>query len=123
MTARNAINTVKRFTAQYGTLVSWEEFEEVENSRGINITQKTGKMVNAKLLLMSEKWSVLKPLIETFGLSQDYTKYLLVLPDINLKKDMVIIDNNYQKWKIGIIDTKDIAGVPIFKQINLIEVK
>jgi hypothetical protein len=119
----NMINIVKRFTTQYGVNVTWQEPEITTNSRGKPVTNKSETTKSAKVLLLKEKFNPMK-IIDTgvIGLGQDYTRYILALPDVEIKKDMIITDNHNMKWKLGFIDWFDIGGVPVCKQSSLTEV-
>ena len=124
MTFASMINMVKRFTDQYGVFVVWDEMITETNSRGKPVNNKNGIIKSAKVLLLKEKFSPLQ-IIDAgiIGLGQDYTRYILTLPDIEVQKDMIIIDNHNRKWKLGIIDWFDIGGVPVCKQSELTEVQ
>jgi hypothetical protein len=124
MKAENMINMIKKFTDQYGVDVTWQEHEETINSRGKPINNKSQIIKSAKVLLLKEKFNSMK-VIDTnaIGLSQDYTRYLLTLPEIDIKKDMAITDNHNIKWKLGFIDWFDVGGVPVAKQSSLTKVQ
>jgi hypothetical protein len=123
MNPQNMINMVKRFTDQYGVNVSWREPEITNNSRGIPVSDKSEITNSAKVLLLKEKFNSMKIIdTDSIGLSQDYTRYVLALPEIEIKKDMVITDNHNTKWKLGVIDWFDVGGVPVCKQSALTEV-
>ena len=123
MNAKNMINMVKRYIKQDGVNVTWNEVETVKNSRGIETANKTSEVKFAKVLLLKEKFNPLQ-IIDTniIGLSQDYTRYILTLPETDIKKDIVITDNHGMKWKLGVVDHFDIGGVFICKQSALTEV-
>ena len=123
MNAKNMINMVKRYIKQDGVNITWNEVETVKNSRGIETANKTSEIKSAKVLLLKEKFNPLQ-VIDTniIGLSQDYARYILTLPETDIKKDMVITDNHNMKWKLGIVDWFDIGDVSIFKQSALTEV-
>jgi len=122
MNPRNMINMVKKFTDQYGVTVTWQEQETTVNSRGRPIEAESGIPKSAKVLILKEKYSPLQAIQVSTGLSQDYARYILALPDIDLKKDMVVTDAHNMKWKLGIVDWFDIAGVSVAKQAALTEV-
>jgi hypothetical protein len=124
MKPQNMINMVKRYTDQYGVNVSWQEPIITTNSRGIPVKNGEGELKSEKVLLLKEKFNPMK-IIDTniIGLSQDYTRYILTLPEIEIKKDMVITDNHSIKWKLGFIDWFDISGTAVCKQASLIEVQ
>jgi hypothetical protein len=128
MNPQNMINMVKKFTNQYGVNVTWQELEVTNNSRGIPVVNKSEITNSVKVLLLKEKFNPIKTTdmkisdINVIGLSQDYTRYIIVLPEINIKKDMVITDNHNMKWKLGVIDWFDVGGVSVFKQSALTEV-
>jgi len=123
MKAENIIAMVKRFTDQYGVNVSWQNKEIKTNSRGIKIEETNGEIKSFKVLLLKEKFNPLQ-VIDTgvFGLSQDYTRFILTLPDIEIVKDLIITDSHKRKWKLGIVDWFDIGGVTVAKQATLTEV-
>ena len=124
MKPENMINMIRRFTDQYGVTVTWFENEEKENSRGKTLNIKSENAKTSKVLLLKEKFNPLQVIDSgVFGLTQDYTRYVLTLPDVEIKKDMVITDNHGMRWKLGIIDWFDIGGVSIAKQSALTEVK
>lgn len=124
MKPQNMINMIKRFTDQYGVNITWQEPVITNNSRGIPVENSTGKSKSEKVLLLKEKYNPMK-VIDTnvIGLSQDYTRYILTLPEIEIKKDMVITDNHGMKWKLGFIDWFDIGGISVCKQSSLTEVQ
>lgn len=124
MKLMNMINMIKKFTDQYGVLVTWTEFETTINSRGQTVQSNTEIVKSSKVLLLKEKYNPLNIINSNIiGLSQEYARYLLVLPEIEIKKDMVITDNHNIKWKLGFIDWFDVGGVPVAKQTTLTEVK
>ena len=122
MKPASIINMVKNFTDQYGVTITWKEHETGINSRGRSTDTETGMINSAKVLVLKEKFNPLTTISIAVGLSQDYTRYILALPEIELKKDMVITDNHNMKWKLGIIDWFDVGGVPVAKQTTLTEV-
>ena len=124
MKAESMIEMVKRFTKQYGVDVSWQEQTVTNNSRGKPVVTNDGKIKSAKVLLLKDKFDPLK-IIDTnvFGLSADYSRYILTLPEIEIMQDMIITDNHNMKWKLGIIDWFDVGGTPVCKQSRLTEVK
>jgi len=120
--ATRMIALVHRFTAQYGVTVTWQEQTEEINSRGAVIAVNNGPMKSARVLLLKEKFTTLKSFTEVFGLTQDYTRYILTLPNVDIKKDIIITDNHGMKWKLGIVDWFDVGGVSVAKQASLLEV-
>jgi len=123
MKPQNIINIIKRYTSQYGINITWQETETTINSRGKTVDSKTEIIKTAKVLLLKEKYNPVQ-IISTniIGLSQDYARYVLTLPDIEIKKDMVITDSHNRKWKLGAIDWIDIGDIPVCKQSLLTEV-
>jgi len=124
MKAENIKNMVKRFTDQYGVDISWHITEIKNNSRGVPvITEGTNKLKTAKVLLLKEKFNPLQ-IVESsiVGLTQDYTRFILTLPDVEIFKDLIITDNHNKKWKLGIVDWFDVGGVPVAKQASLTEI-
>jgi hypothetical protein len=119
----NFINLVKEKTNQYGVDITWNENRKVENDRGVTIKEETDIVKSAKVLLLKEKFNPTQ-VINTgaIGLSQDYSRYIITLPEIEIEKDLVIIDNHNRKWKLGFIDYYDIGGIVICKQASLTEV-
>jgi len=118
------IKLVKEKTEQYGIVINWNASEAAVNSRGRSVLNNNGEVKSAKVLLLKEKFAPLKIIdANTIGLSQDYARYLLTLPEVEIKKDMVITDNHDRKWKLGFIDWFDISGVPVCKQTTLTEVE
>jgi len=122
MTPGSIINMVKRFTRQYGVKITWVELKTEENSRGVLVTTESEIPMSATVLILKEKYSVLKAIQVAVGISQDYTRYVLTLPDVAIKKDMVITDNHGMTWKLGVVDWFDVGGVPVAKQASLLEV-
>ena len=123
MTLKSIVNLVTKFTKLYGVSIIWEEQETVLNSRGQPISKGTAVQKTARVLLLKEKFSVLQPIETVIGLSQDYARYLLTLPNIGIGKDLIITDEHNRKWKTGIADWFDIAGKPVCYQLALTEVK
>jgi len=123
MTSANIIKLIKRFTDQYGVFVTWIEPEKIVNSRGVETFTQNNLMKTAKVLLLKDKFNPLQ-VINTgiIGLGQNYTRYILTLPEIEIKKDLVITDNHEMKWKLGVVDWFDIGGIPVCKQAALTEV-
>jgi len=124
MKAENMIAMIQKFTDQYGVEVTWKVSETRLNERGVKVKTSNEIIKSAKILLLKEKFNPMK-VFDTgvIGLSQDYTRYLLTLPAIELEKDMIITDNHNMKWKLGFIDWFDIGGEPVCKQISIMEVK
>ena len=122
MNAAGMINLVKKFTNKNGVKITWTEQTLVENSRGELVPSDTGVSKSATVLILKEKFNVLKPIETSVGISQDYSRYVFALPDVDIKKDMVITDNHGMKWKLGIVDWFDVGGVPVAKQSALTEV-
>jgi len=125
MKPQSIIDMVKKFTDLYGVDVTWQEPVTLTNSRVKPInTNNSDTTKTAKVLLLKEKFNPMK-IIDTgvIGLSQDYTRYLLVLPEVEIMKDLVITDNHNMKWKLGFIDWFDVGGVPVCKQVSLSEVQ
>jgi hypothetical protein len=123
MKPENIINMVKKYTDEYGVNVTWNETETINNSRGIPVSNKTSETKSAKVLLLKEKISPIQVInTNAIGLSQDYARYILTLPDIEIEKDTAITDSHNRKWKLGIIDYFDIGGVPVCRQASLLEV-
>jgi len=124
MNAKNMINMVNRYIKKDGVNVTWNENETVKNSRGIAISNKTSEIKSAKVLLLKEKFNLLQVIdTDVIGLSQNYAKYILMLPEVEIVKDTVITDNHNMKWKLGVVDWFDIGDIFIFKQAALTEVK
>lgn len=123
MTPSSMINMVERFTNQYGVHITWNEPVITFNSRNNPVSSNTGPIKTAKVLLLKEKFNPMK-VFDTgiIGLGQDHTRYIMALPDVDLKKDMVVTDNHAIKWKLGFIDWFDVAGTPVCKQATLTEV-
>ena len=122
MNARSMLDLVAGFTREYGVVVTYQEQETELNSRGVPIVKQSDVIKSVKVLLLKEQFSVLKPIQTVAGLSQDYTRYIVTLPDVDIKKDMIITDNHNIKWKLGIVDWFDIGGVAVAKQASLIAV-
>jgi hypothetical protein len=123
MNPQSMIDMVKRFTDQNGVNVTWQKPEITNNSRGMPVLNKSAITTSARVLLLKEKFNPLKVInTDAIGLGQDYTRYILALPEIEIEKDMVITDNHNMKWKLGIIDWFDVGGVPVCKQSALTEV-
>ena len=124
MKAENILDMIKRYTDQYGVDISWNKTETVNNSRGVSIENKTDEIKSAKVLLLKEKFNPLQIIgANPIGLSHDYARYVIALPEIDIKKDMIITDNHNMKWKLGVIDWFDIGGTAVCKQSALTEVK
>jgi len=123
MNAENIIDMVKRFTDQGGVYVTWNESVMEKNSRNISVNKNNEKQITKKVLLLKEKFNPLQVMDSgVFGLTQDYTRYILTLPDVDIKKDMIITDSRNRKWKLGIVDWFDIQDVVVAKQSSLTEV-
>ena len=121
MKPENVINMIKRFTDSYGVTVFYNEQVVTLNSRGREVTSNTGDTKTVKVLLLKEKINLLQEInTEAIGLTQDYSRYILTLPEIDIKKDMIITDNHGMKWKLGIIDWFDIGETVVAKQAPLI---
>jgi len=117
------IEMIKGMTLEYGVNVTWQSNAVKTNSRGIKIEETNGEIKSAKVLLLKEKFDPLKPIDSgVFGLTQEYARFIIVLPDVEIMKDLIITDNHNKKWKLGIVDWFDIAGKEIMKQSALTEV-
>ena len=122
MRPETMLSLLKRFTQDHGVIVSWKEASEEINSSGVTVTSGNGEIITAKVLLLKERFNALKSLEAVSGVSHDYTRYILTLPEIDIRKDVVITDNHGIKWKLGIVDWFDIGGVSVAKQAKLMEV-
>jgi len=122
MTPQSAMAMVRRFTDKYGVRITWQQMMRTENSRGIEIFEPSGSVQSAIVLILKEKFTVITSIEVSIGLSQDYTRYVLALPSVDLKKDMVITDSHGMKWKLGTVDWFDVGGVPVAKQAQLMGV-
>jgi hypothetical protein len=123
MKPERMIAMVKKLTNKYGVDVQLQEPEIIYNERGIPIPGKTEIIKSSKVLLLKEKFNPIK-VTDTgvIGISQDYARYILTLPEVEIKKDMVITDNHNMKWKLGPIDWFDVGEVAVCKQADLLEV-
>jgi len=123
MKPESIIKMVKNKIDQYGVTVSWQKIVTKNNSRGRPIDETTDEKIYAKVLLMKEKYNPLQIMdSKIIGLTQDFTRFILTLPDVEIMKDLIITDNHEKKWKLGIVDWFDIGGVPVCKQSALTEV-
>jgi len=122
MNPRSIINLVKRFTRQYGVKITWLEPSETLNSRGVVVGDENDNEKSAIVLLLKERFNPLDPRSAVMGLTQDYTRYILTLPEIKIAKDVIITDNHGMKWKVGIVDWIDIGGTTVYKQASITEV-
>jgi hypothetical protein len=123
MKAERIINMIKGKTDEYGVTVSWQDTKVTKNSRRVTTTENTGEIKSFKVLLLKEKFNLLQVIdSNSIGLTQDYARYILTLPDIPILKDLIITDNHNKKWKLGIVDWFDIGGVAVLKQSALTEV-
>jgi len=122
MKPANAKDIVKKFLRNYGVPVTWVEKVEETNSRGKVVLVDGTETKTATVLILKEKFNPLNPQLWAGGITQDYTRYVLALPDIPLAKDLVITDNHGMRWKLGIVDWFDVGGVSVAKQASLMEV-
>jgi len=122
LTPRSAMAMVQRFTRRYGVPVSWVEPIMEENSRGYKTATEGEVTKLATVLILKERFNPLNPQVAAFGLTQDYTRYILTLPNIGIAKDIVITDNHGLKWRVGVVDWFDVGGVAVAKQAKLTEV-
>ena len=122
LSPRSVINMVRRFTRRYGVPISWIAPVMEENSRGHLVTTDGEITKLATVLILKEKINPLNPQVNVAGLGQDYARYIMTLPDVDIQKDLVITDNHNMHWKIGIVDWFDVGGVCVAKQAKLIEV-
>jgi hypothetical protein len=123
MKAGSMIKLVKKFTKASGVMITYYEQEMGTNSRGQPIPIGEPIQRTAKVLLIKEKYNPLQVInLAGIGLSQDYTRYIIALPGIPLKKDMIVTDNHNLKWKLGIVDWFDIGGKEVCTQVPITEV-
>jgi hypothetical protein len=123
MKAVNVINLVKKFTAAYGVEITWREPVITLNSRGIPVKSGEGEERKASVLILKDKFTLLKPInADGFGISFDYGRFILAVPEVDIKKDLIITDAQGGKWKLGVVDYLEIGGVPVVKQVMLLEV-
>ena len=111
-------------TDEYGVTVTWQDTSITKNSRGTPITENKGKIKSAKVLLLKEKFNILQTIdSNVIGLTQDYARFILTLPEIDIMKDLIITDNHNRKWKLGVVDFIDIGEIIVMKQAQLTEVQ
>lgn len=123
MNPQSMLNLVTKFTNKYGVPITWEEVSPAErNAVGAVIAGASSITHNAKVLLLKEKYNPLNPSNFSIGIGGDFTRYILALPKIDLKKDMIVTDNHGMKWKLGIVDWFDVGGVSVAKQVSITEV-
>lgn len=116
---RQAKALVARFLRKYGRKITWRARVEKTNSRGIAVAADGEETERAAALLLKERFSPLDPKSGLAGLTQDYARYVLALPDVALQRDMVIADDSGMRWRLGIVDWFDVGGVTICKQASL----
>lgn len=121
MTAQAATAMVIRAMKKFGVRITWKVPLQEYNSRGVLVNTESEMERSAIVLLLKERFSVLKSLETVVGLSHDYTRYLITLPSIDIKQGTIITDNHDKLWKVGVVDWVDVAGKPVFKQMQLIE--
>ena len=123
MNLRNMKNLVAKNVRTFGQEVKWTEFPLVEGERD-NMVPDTSNPVNksARVIIVKEKYSPISSFSSQIGLNFDATKYLICLPEVELKKNMIITDSLGQKWKTDVVETWDIAAAPVAKISSLTEV-
>ena len=122
MRARQAKALVSRFLRKYGREITWLKQVEETNSRGKTVMADGTETVSATVLILKERFNPLNPQLGPVGITHDYTRYVLALPDVELRNGMVITDNHGMRWKLGIVDWFDVGGVSVAKQASLTEV-
>ena len=116
------LNMVKSFIREYGIYVSWQEPIVEKNSRGEDVLSAGDQKVTAKVLFLKERFNPMKAAAAAVGLSHDHSRYIIALPEIKIRKDLIITDSHGIRWKLGPVDWIDIAGKPVAKQAPLQEV-
>jgi hypothetical protein len=122
MTAKSVINLIRKFIREYGIIITWKAPAQAANSRGVPVLGQAGEDKQAKVLFIKEKYNPMKDVVMAIGLQHDHSRYLLTLPDIAIQKDLTITDNHNQKWKLGPVDWLDVGGIPVCKQVALVEI-
>lgn len=120
MNAARMVNMVKKFVAGSGVSCTWPRYQDQVNSRGEHIKGGTPVPVTAKVLLLKQQYNPIKDGIMPVGLSPDFTRYVLTLPDTDIQKDDVITDKNGFHWKVGPVDWFDIGGITVCRQAPLL---
>jgi len=118
MTAQSVQQLLIKFTQQYGINVTWKRYSLVDNGYGqmINDFSSPPIIKNAMVLIIKEKYSVLKNIDGIIGLVQDPTKYLLIIPSIDIKADDELTDSFGNVLKVGPLDP-----IPVGNQIGLLQ--
>jgi len=115
MTAAGVKSMVERNTRKYGITITWPEQIMELNSRGIPVPTEGEAVKSARVILIQDKYSPLNAMGTSFGISVDMTRYLITLPNVEIKKDMIITDNHGQQWRVGFVNHADVAGITAAK--------
>jgi hypothetical protein len=121
MNPASMAKTVKRMVKENGVVCHWNRCAIVLNPRGKEIegTDDTIPM-SAKVLLFSQSDSPKNESISSVGLSADFTKYALMSPDIDMRKDDIITDNFGFNWRVGEFDYMAVGIKKVAKYAPLI---
>ena len=122
MNAHGMISLVERFKQKFGVLITWTEQAVETNPRGAQVASAGTVSRSAPALLLKDRFNPMKAMAGAMGLTHDHGRYLLVLPCVGIRKDLVIADNHGIRWKLGPVDWFDVGGVPIAKQAAMLEV-
>jgi hypothetical protein len=116
------VTLVKKFVDSYGVPCHWFRYAPALNSRGEKISGGTPTGINQKVLLLKQHYNPIKDREMPIGVSPDFTRYVLTLPDTDIQKDDVLTDSHGLRWKVGPVDWFDIGGTPVCRQAPLLEV-
>jgi hypothetical protein len=97
--------TVKRMIKENGVVCHWNRYLTHDNGYGTEIMDTDSAVpLYAKVLLLNQSDNPKYDAIVSTGLSANFTKYVLMLPDIDMRKDDIITDNFGFKWTVGTFD-------------------
>jgi hypothetical protein len=117
MNVASRARLVKRMVHEYGVVCTWERHALIDNGIGTLVPDdSTVATLSARLLLLTQNSNPKQWISAPGGLSIDYSKYVMALPDVDVQKDDVITDNHGNQWKVGMPDVIDVKGVIIAKQ-------
>jgi hypothetical protein len=97
--------TIKHMIKKYGVVCHWNRYATYNNGYGVEIVDTDSAVpVCAKVLLISQSDNPKHDAVVSTGLSANFAKYVFMLPDIDMRKDDMIIDNFGFKWTVGTFD-------------------
>ena len=102
--------------------ITWERYPVTVNRRGetVSDTDAAPQIMQAAVRIAQERAGVQQQREGPAGLSANLSKFVIMLPDTDLRQDDVITEvKTGMKWKVGVTDFLSIEGEVYAKQAPL----